>query len=310
MKGSISGYDIIGDIHGHAEELKLILQKMGYTVRDHVWGHSERQAIFVGDYIDRGPEIREALYIVKSMVDAGKALAIMGNHEYNALAFSYHHPSGGHIRKHSVKNILQHYDTIKQFQDYEQEWDNYLGWFANLPLFLELDGIRIVHACWDEGNIDYLKKINGPITKEILLKAHNKKDEAWKGFEETLKGKEIKLPHNHYFIDKDGNKRTECRTKWWLKPEGLTLEQYLFHAPATVRDLKLETEDQSSGYDVNAPSVFFGHYWLDADKPKWQDSNVCCLDYSVAKGGMLVACQYSFDHANADNKFFVVNAID
>lgn len=308
MERSISGYDIIGDIHGHAEELKTILQKMGYILRDHVWRHPERKAIFVGDYIDRGPEIRQALYIVKNMVGAGHATAIMGNHEYNALAFNYHHPAGGHIRKHSIKNLMQHYETIKQFQDYSAEWDDYLAWFANLPIFLETDSLRIVHACWDDDNIAYLKKQEGPLTRELLLKAHDKKDEAWKAHDEVLKGKEIRLPDGHFFLDKDGNKRTKCRSKWWLNPQGLTLQQYLFHAPVTVRDLVLPPESQSPGYDANAPAVFFGHYWLDAERPRWLASNVCCLDYSVANQRMLVAYRHYFDQANGDDNFVIVNA--
>lgn len=310
MKGSISGYDIIGDIHGHAEELKLILQRMGYTLRNHVWSNPERKAIFVGDYIDRGPEIRETLYLVKNMVDAGKALAIMGNHEYNALAFSYHHSDGGHIRKHSIKNILQHYETIKQFQDYEKEWDDYLTWFSNLPLYLEIDGLRIVHACWQDEHIDYLKNLTGPITKEILLKAHNRQDEAWKVFEEVLKGKEIKLPDGHYFIDKDGNKRTECRTRWWLNSRGLKFEQFLFHAPITVMEIEVPPDLYSDGYNSKNPLIFFGHYWLDSNKhPVWQAPNVCCLDYSVAKEGKLVAYRHYFDQANTNEHFVVIDSM-
>jgi hypothetical protein len=309
MKGSISGYDIIGDIHGHAKELEHMLRKMGYALSNSVWSHPERKAVFVGDYIDRGPEIRETLTLVRGMVESGNALTILGNHEYNALAFSYHHPDGGHIRQHSIKNINQHYETIRQFQNHEKEWDDYLAWFSNLPLYLDMDELRIVHACWDDENITYLKKLTGPITKELLLKAHNKKDEAWKAFEETLKGKEITLPDGHFFIDKDGNYRTECRSKWWLKPEGLTLREYLFHAPATIPDVVLSSDYRSPGYGPENPPVFFGHYWLDAtNQPTWQASNVCCLDYSVAKIGMLVAYQHYFDEPYTDDHFVTVKA--
>ena len=61
-------YDIIGDIHGHADELEELLQKLGYQLRDGVYSHPEnRKVIFLGDYIDRGPKIRETLHIVKNM---------------------------------------------------------------------------------------------------------------------------------------------------------------------------------------------------------------------------------------------------
>ena len=82
-------YDIIGDIHGHAEELKSLLVKMNYSVIDGVLQHPTRKALFVGDLIDRGPAIREVLHIVKNMVDHQKALVVMGNHEYNAIAYEH-----------------------------------------------------------------------------------------------------------------------------------------------------------------------------------------------------------------------------
>ena len=78
-------YDLIGDIHGHAEELAALLEMLGYRKSAGVYRHPERQAIFFGDFIDRGPRIRETLEIVRTMVEHGSALAVMGNHEWNAL---------------------------------------------------------------------------------------------------------------------------------------------------------------------------------------------------------------------------------
>lgn len=56
-------YDIIGDIHGHADELIRLLDKLGYKKSNGYYRHpvTERKAIFVGDFIDRGPKIRETL---------------------------------------------------------------------------------------------------------------------------------------------------------------------------------------------------------------------------------------------------------
>jgi hypothetical protein len=51
-------------------------------------GATARQALFLGDIVDRGPRIREALHIVHDMVEAGQAFCIMGNHEYNALGWA------------------------------------------------------------------------------------------------------------------------------------------------------------------------------------------------------------------------------
>ena len=83
----MQGYDIIGDIHGHHRTLEALLGQLGYVVSDGVWRHSSRQVVFLGDFIDRGPNIRETLSIVKAMVDNDAAYAVLGNHEYKALAF-------------------------------------------------------------------------------------------------------------------------------------------------------------------------------------------------------------------------------
>ena len=50
-------YDLIGDIHGHATELKQLLQKLGYTLEEGGYRHPERKVIFLGDFIDRGTAV-------------------------------------------------------------------------------------------------------------------------------------------------------------------------------------------------------------------------------------------------------------
>jgi Calcineurin-like phosphoesterase len=79
-------YDIIGDIHGHALTLEALLGRLGYAREDGVHRHPDRRVIFLGDFIDTGPHQRRALETVRPMVERGHALAVMGNHEFNALA--------------------------------------------------------------------------------------------------------------------------------------------------------------------------------------------------------------------------------
>ncbi len=50
--------DIIGDIHGYADKLAALLAKMGYEKQKGGYAHPERKVLFVGDYIDRGPQMR------------------------------------------------------------------------------------------------------------------------------------------------------------------------------------------------------------------------------------------------------------
>ena len=81
------GYDFVGDIRGHADALHRLLRELDYAEIDGVFRHPERQMIFVGDFIDRGPQQREVLRIARSMCDAGAAGAVMGNHEFNAIGW-------------------------------------------------------------------------------------------------------------------------------------------------------------------------------------------------------------------------------
>ncbi len=67
--------DFIGDIHGHADKLEGLLLQLGYIKSGNTYSHPNRKVLFVGDYIDRGPKIRETLAIVKAMVDSDNAIA-------------------------------------------------------------------------------------------------------------------------------------------------------------------------------------------------------------------------------------------
>jgi hypothetical protein len=91
-------YDVIGDIHGHAKVLRRLLRVMDYREDDGVFRHRDRQVIFVGDFVDRGPQQREVLHIARSMCEAGTALAVMGNHEFNALGWAEPDGNGGFLR--------------------------------------------------------------------------------------------------------------------------------------------------------------------------------------------------------------------
>ena len=57
-----------GDIHGHAAPLKALLAKLGYGEQQGVWRHPQRKVIFLGDFIDRGPEQVACNQIVSPML--------------------------------------------------------------------------------------------------------------------------------------------------------------------------------------------------------------------------------------------------
>ena len=298
-------FDIIGDIHGHSKELEILLVKLGYKRNGGIYSHPEgRKCIFLGDYIDRGPNIRETLHIVKDMCDAGNAFAIMGNHEFNAICFHTKHPeNGGFFRTHGLNEIEQHLDTLRQFKHFESEWnDEFLPWFHSLPIYLELEGFRAVHACWDDNHILWLKSNNiystdngkNEISSEILSDYDNKKSVVYSVFEELLKGKEYELLPGEEFLDKDGEIRKHARVKWFQPTEHRKYKKDVFLGLSKEKGEQLvedSTLNKLHNYSSEIP-VFFGHYWLNG-KPYHSNHNAICLDYSVARNGHLVA--YKFD---------------
>jgi polynucleotide kinase-phosphatase len=81
-------FDIIGDVHGCFDELRELLDQLGYQVAGDGTGahHPDgRRAFFVGDLVDRGPATPAVLRLAMGMVDAGDALCIPGNHEAKLL---------------------------------------------------------------------------------------------------------------------------------------------------------------------------------------------------------------------------------
>lgn len=299
--------DFIGDIHGHADKLKSLLRKLGYSRKNGAYQHSDRRVIFVGDYIDRGPQIIETLDIVRRMVDAGNAIALMGNHEYNAICFHHLNKEGGHLRPHLLKNIYQHMETIRQYHllDRGQKlYDEYIQWFKTLPLFHETPAFRAVHACWDMNNIDFLQNRlkQGNLNDDLIYESVQEKNELYTAIDETLKGKEIPMPAGQFFVDKDNHKRTSIRIKWWEDPVTTTYRELSIPRLDTLPDKNIDTSLlKSTNYYQDTVPVFFGHYWLEGTV-KLHGSNVCCLDYSVAKKGSLVAYQFDGEsELNIDN---------
>lgn len=301
--------DLIGDIHGHADKLESLLQKLGYVKNKGAYAHPDRKVLFVGDYIDRGPKIRETLEIVKAMVESDHAIALMGNHEYNALCFHFQETEGGHLRKHLIKNIIQHYETLKQFQNRQSEYEAYLEWFKTLPLYYESKNLRAVHACWDHSNIQYLKQtlVNDRLTDELIYQSVRIGTTLNEAIDQTLKGKEIKIPEGVKFIDKDGTDRKEIRIKWWEDPTQMTYRSISVEPLEDLSEQPIDLSELPSTdyYKDKDKSVFFGHYWLQGE-PSLYKENVCCLDYSVAKSGKLVAYRLDEEIILDSNKLIYV----
>ena len=285
--------DIIPDIHGQAEKLRLALQNLGWRRNGTTWLHPDpdRQIVFLGDFIDRGPENGAVIRIVRELMDAGRAQAIMGNHELNALHFHTADPeTGAPLRPHDNDNLVQHESFLKEFPPGAPHTKDVLDWMKGLPLFIETDEFRAVHAAWIQPAIDELREQTGTgiLSQDQLIRAALKNDELYDLAEAVAKGPEARLPHPHSFMDKDEKLRRHVRVKWW-NGDAQNWRQVAMSVPdiSQLPDSPLPDELLTTIYPVGDKPVFFGHYWMSGE-PELQSSNALCLDYSAGTDGPLV----------------------
>ncbi|MGA7965733.1 MAG: metallophosphoesterase [Gammaproteobacteria bacterium] len=311
-----SGYDIIGDIHGQADALQALLKKLGYYDWGGVWRYpgGARQAIFVGDYIDRNANARQVLDIVRRMTESGEALAVMGNHEFDAVA--YHTPDpehpGEYLRPHSEKEREQHHVFLEEVENSKTEHDAAIAWFRSLPMWLDLGELRVVHASWVARYREVIEREAAPdvhLSDALLVKANRKGSEECEAVECLLKGLNVRMPKGVVCRDNYGRFRTRARARWWLNETPKLLSDAIVASPAMMRQIAdvpwSGTWPADAGYAEDAPPVFIGHYWQDGEPEPLAD-NVACVDYSAAKAGkQLVA--YRWDGALRLRKSYFVS---
>ena len=308
---NFTSLDIIPDIHGQLDKLEALLSSLGYQNLGTSWRHSERKVLFLGDYIDRGPKVRGTLHLVKSMVDQGEAIALMGNHEFNAIGFHTKDASGRPLREHSSKNIHQHQTTLDDFASHESELASFVEWMKGLPLFLDLGDLRAVHACWCEKSIRLLAGADLR-DHDFLMRAYTKGNPEYDALEVVLKGPESPLPKGMAITDKDGTSRDRFRVCWWGHGKEPRHISEIFMPPGgstESRLLPVEALRDIPNYPTDLPPVFFGHYWMAPDWPKAPLAPaICCLDYSAGKGGPLVAYRWDGKQPLSKNRFFTVES--
>lgn len=241
---------------------------------------------FLGDFIDAGdsadlPDDASVLRKVRSLVDQEGALAVMGNHELNAILFHRRDKKGAPLRRHSSKNVSQHasfLDNIGFATPAAIEWTE---WFLNLPLWIEVDGLRLVHACWDQVSIDLIKsrRPDGRLLAEDLEEIALKRTDFAKAVEILTSGPEVFLPGDYSFRDNRGNRRREVRLAWWKPQQGTWRELALAVPDVTeLPDTPVIGSNAISIYGDEQPPVLVGHYKMKGE-PRIEVGQAACLDY-------------------------------
>jgi len=293
--------DIVGDVHGEIDALEDLLAVLGY---DPAGKHPDgRHLVFVGDLVDRGPSSPSVLQRVMQLVEAGRAQCILGNHELNLLRNVERHGNGWWV---TPEQPLPH--TEKVNSDQKPRFRRFL---EGLPLVLERDDLRVVHACWQHEAIAELRRSG---TRPVLDVYHDFIDgmrarwrssgladayrDEWREYGDRLRDPQCPPPMLDAMARMDadhqmanpvalltsgaeqpaeaplwagGKWRMVERVKWW--------ERYTDATPVVCghywRRYSAVSKEMMDSY---GPDLFAGiepHQWMGAR------NNVYCVDFSV-----------------------------
>jgi hypothetical protein len=311
-------YDIVGDLHGQSQKFEALLRKLGYVAAGSGYraplGH---QLVLLGDLIDRGPGQMRVLDIARTMVESGDALCVMGNHEFNALAYVTDDPyqPGEALRPNRnesnkcQKNRAQHAEFLAQVGEGSDAHRDWVQWFRSLPPFLELNGIRAVHGCWDQAAVDLLREsgwgAGKPLDEALLVQVANLETTVKDARKLLLCGLEIPLAEGLFIQDKAGHRHTDVRIASW-RHWGKTLGDVAL-VPKGQEEL-LSKLDWPAGLvlcTIEGSPVFVGHHWF-SGHPVIESPKLACLDWSSAADGPQVAYRWSGEEELSNDKLIWV----
>jgi hypothetical protein len=214
---------LVGDIHGEIEALTELLRHLGYA-KDGL--HLEkRRLVFLGDLTDRGPDSPAVVSLVQSLVKAGRAQCVLGNHDLNILLD--HHKFDNqwffgkefHTRDGSLLPQVLADDATREMVT---------NFFRTLPLALERGGLRVVHAYWDQEMIEIAREATCSVT---LYEQHKRAIEEDHSASPDIDPIDRRLEHQNRNpvklltsgleeridppIEVSGKVRHEGRVAWW-----------------------------------------------------------------------------------------------
>jgi hypothetical protein len=161
--------DIVGDVHGEIDALRALLTQLGYSQQgEHPQG---RRLVFLGDLCDRGPDSLAVIRLVKQMIERGLAQCLLGNHEMNILRnspksgngwfFAHDHDRAQGRFMHSAPADESQRNEIQEF-------------FATMPLTLQRDDLRLVHAAWLPDQLQLISQLQ--VKCDVLAVYHHFED--------------------------------------------------------------------------------------------------------------------------------------
>jgi hypothetical protein len=270
-------YTIIPDLHADIERMNASLQR----------ARQNDIILFLGDFVDAGKQVASpsdlsVLETARRLISEGKAFAVMGNHELNAILYHSAGPTASPLRPHSPKNRQQHLSFIEAFGVATPQALAWTDWFLEtLPLWLEVQGLRVAHAFWSDVHISEIRKRrpDGLLKHEDLAEIAAETTPFGKAVKSLVSGPEVKLPHGYVFHDFHGNPRSEVRLAWWNTDARTWPEAALsVPDPNELPQCGLPPDAMAGIYPSDASPVLVGHYKMRGE-PRIQHPKATSIDY-------------------------------
>jgi hypothetical protein len=243
--------DIVGDVHGEHDALCAVLNALGY---DDSGRHPEgRSLVFIGDLCDRGPDSPGVVKRVRRLVESGRAVAVLGNHELNLLRGQRKQGNDWFWGEGA------HHD--QRFEPFawagSAERDDMLQFFATLPLALSRADLRITHAAWHGPSVARVSTLAGKNSVGELFEAMDEEVDAslaadgW-----PARAKAEKAEWRHHFADP-------------------TINMPMLHAVGHCdewRQMLNPVRVLTSGVERRTQTPFFANgQWRFAERVRWWD---------------------------------------
>ena len=285
-------YDVIGDIHGHLANSKRCCASSDIASMQGAYRHPQgRKAVFVGDLIDRGPEqIRLSTRAGNGRGRLGALHSRQPRMERDRLCDRPARRRGrkAWLRRHSDKNVEQHAKFLQQVGDGSPVARAKPSTaFETLPPVLELDGIRVAHAWWDDEKVDAVaghfspgKALDDAFRARRLHRGHPE----YVAMEGLTKGWRCVCLTSVSFVDHAGVERFEARISG-AKPEARTYaKRRSCSTTCAVNALDHHLRGADSCAAPNAVPTSWAHYWSAARRRS--NRRACAvLDYAAARRG-------------------------
>ena len=266
--------DLVADVHGEIDALQSLLAHLGYHSRPHPEG---RRLVFLGDLTDRGPDSPAVVDLVGGLLVGGLAQCVLGNHELNILLDRERHGNGWFYGKEEILDRSGRMVPQVRANNFIRNRTGSL--FRCLPLALESESLRVVHACWRQDAVELLRgetdtvqcfrKFESAIVAD--LDQHGVTDR----FDRELamqngnpvkvltSGPEERAAKPFYA---GGRMREECRSRWWdeYRDDAWVIFGHYWR-------ISLPDEDEEKLFDDSRPYATLGN------------GRAMCIDYSVGK---------------------------